>query len=902
MVILPEVSIFQQDMLLTKLHIPQPKKNHIHRFDLFEKLDEGLSRKLILVSATAGYGKTTLLCDWLNHSKVKAAWFSIDDSDNDPFEFLNILISGIQTIDQNIGHHSLELLKSPGTVTIEYIIEPLINDILKTETDFLLVLDDLHAITVKEIFDILTLIIDRKPDQFKMAISTRSDPPLNIARLRSQYELMEIRSADLSFTERDIAEYFNKKLRLGLTEKDINLLEQKTEGWIAGLQLTAITLQGRQNISEFIENIAGDNRYIMDYLIEEVLNYQEEETREFLLSTSILEKLSGSLCDSLLQRSNSQLLLESLDKRNMFIVPLDNERQWYRYHHLFGDLLKQRLLIRDKEHLPDLHARASLWFEDKQMFLDAIGHAIKAGRNEKALDLMDKIIDQLWETSQYAIIYKSCSLLPVSDLYKNKKIGIIYAWVLAIKGDLSNAQIHLEKIEQNLQNEQPTAEKKLLLGRIYETYNLLYVFSGDVENAFRYSELAINNIPEEDIIWDTWAHISYGESNLLRFELQKCMDSFWIAREHAQKVNNLYLYLISTSKIASILIIKGKYNEALKLCYKLLETFNSDTTVEGYRIGLLSSVVYSTIGYVLAEQGRIKEGIELALKGYRLSRGVLSLSFQIYNELLLAETYYKAMELDKAIAQIEELERIIDVNVAQWVFVLANSLKCTLYLLKNDNEKAEFILNQNDETVNTHAFETFFYNIALARYKISQNAYEDAIPILHKLADGLETKEAIELLVEVELLKAKAYMLRNERDEAVRSVLTSLKYTQAEHFIQTYITEGEEIETLLKEIKERKKVKSSELLDAVSNEYIHELLRRFETEKRPASIISEEKLSDREMDTLKLLSEDLTNQEIANELYISITTVKTHVRNILLKLEAKNRSEAVSIAREKQII
>jgi len=889
-------------MLLTKLHIPQPKKNTVHRFGLFEKLDEGLDRKLILISATAGYGKTTLLCDWLNHSKIPATWFSIDESDNDPFEFLTILISGIQTIDQNIGQHSLELLKSPGTVTTEYIIELLINDILSVQTEFLVVLDDLHLITAREIFEILNLIIERKPDQLKIAILTRSDPPLNIARLRSQYELLEIRSTDLSFSESDIAEFFNKKLRLGLTEKDINLLELKTEGWIAGLQLTAITLQGKQNISEFIESIAGDNRYIMDYLIEEVLNNQDEETREFLLSSSILEKLSGSLCDSLLQRSNSQLLLESLDKRNMFIVPLDNERQWYRYHHLFGDLLKQRLLVSNKGQIPDLHDRAGIWFEENQMYLYAIGHAIKAGRIEKALKLMDGIVDQLWETSQYAIIYKFGSLLPESELYTNKKIGIIYAWVLAIKGDLSGSRKHLEKIEQDLQSEQPSAENRVLLGRVYETYNLLYVFAGDVDNAFRYSELAIKNIPEEDIIWDTWAHISFGESNLLRFELEICLDSFWIAREHAQKVNNLYLNLISTSKIANVLTVKGKYNEALKLCYKLLETFNSDTTIEGYRIGLLSSVLYSLIGYILVEQGRKEEGIELALKGYRLSRGVLSLSFQIYNELLLAETYYKAGEADKAMGHIEELEQIIDINIAQWVFVLANTLKCKLLIFNNDHEGAAFILDQNDDAVRKHSFETFFYNIAIARYKISQRSYDDALQLLHKLADGLEARGAIELLVEVELLKAKAHMLRHEREEAIRSVLTSLKYTQPEHFIQTYINEGEEIETLLKEIKERKKVKSSEQLDAVSNEYLNELIRRFETEKRTADIISGDALSDREMDTLKLISENLTNQEIANDLYISITTVKTHVRNILLKLEARNRSEAVLKAREKGII
>ena len=264
-------------MLLTKLHIPQPKENVVHRSGLFEKLNEGLNRKLILVSATAGYGKTTLVSDWLNQIKIPTGWYSADDRDNDPYEFLTFIISAIQTLHKNIGNKSLDLLKSPGTTEIEYILELLINDILTIKSDFLLVIDDLHLIDSKEIYKIVSFITDYKPENFKMAVLTRSDPPLSLARMRSQNELSEIRSSDLSFTDHDTTEFFNRKLKLGLTQKDINLVELKTEGWIAGLQLTAITLRNKENISEFIRSIAGDSRYIMDYLIEEILNNLDDE-------------------------------------------------------------------------------------------------------------------------------------------------------------------------------------------------------------------------------------------------------------------------------------------------------------------------------------------------------------------------------------------------------------------------------------------------------------------------------------------------------------------------------------------------------------------------------------------------------------------------------------------------
>lgn len=889
-------------MLWTKLHIPQPKKNLVHRPYLFEKLNEGFNRKLILVSATAGYGKTTLLSDWIHRNKIPTVWYSVDQSDNDPGEFLTSIIKGIQTIHARTGKDAMEILNSPMSVSLEYVVGILMNDILTLKKEFILVFDDLHLISSEEVFRILNYIIEHKPRQLKIAILTRSDPPLSVARFRSQNELLEIRSEDLSFTQSDIAEFFNKKLRLGLNGKDLSLLEQKTEGWIAGLQLTAISLQGKENIPEFIQALAGDNRYIMDYLIEEVLNNLDHETREFLLRTSILEKLSASLCDKVLQENSSQLLLESLDKNNMFIVPLDNERKWFRYHHLFGVLLEQRLRIRNKEIIPDLHQKASLWFEENNMLIHAVEHSLKAGHTEKALQLVDGIVDHLWETSQYNVIHKFGSLLNEDDILINKKFGIIYAWVQAIKGELAESEKYLGKIEKELRDANPTDENRSLLGRVYETYNLVKVFSGDVETAFKYSELAIQHIPEEDIVWDSWAHISFGESNLLQFELQKAIQSFYTAREHAQKINNLYLGLISTSKIAYVLRLKGEYKEALSLCNNLLESFNANTSIEGYRIGLLSSILYSIIGYIAAEQGRIEEGIQNALKGYELSRGVLSLSFQTYSALLLAETYYKAGEFDKALVLIEELEIIINKNIAQWLYVLTNTLKCKLLILKNKDDQAKTILNKKAQTGKNHSFETFFYNVAIARYKITRQNHEEAFSLLRNLTLELKNRGATELLTEAELLTAKAFMLENENEKAIASVIKALTYTQNENLIRTYINEGAEIESLLKEIQQRKKVKSTEQLDSVSSDYIDVLIRAFEKEKRTASVVSEEGLSSRELDTLKLIAEDLTNQEIANALYISLATVKTHVRNILLKLEAKNRSEAVSIAREKQII
>jgi len=330
-------------MLLTKLHIPSAGNNIIHRTELSEKLNQGLNRKLILVSAPAGFGKTTVVSDWISQNNIPTAWFSIDKADNDPVEFLSYIIAGIQNIHSEFGLTSLTLLNSPSKPSIQSIISLLINDILQIKLNFILVLDDFHQITNKDILELVTFLLDHIPGNIHTLIITRSDPSLSISKLRSQHQLLEVRSSDLSFSANDISILFNKKLKLKLSIEDSYSLETKTEGWIAGLQLAALSMQGKEDISKFIQDLKGDNRYIMDYLMEEVLKNQTDDIKEFLLQTSILEQMSAPLCNAILNRNDSQLILEELEKNNMFVIPLDNERKWFRYHHLFADLLKQRL-------------------------------------------------------------------------------------------------------------------------------------------------------------------------------------------------------------------------------------------------------------------------------------------------------------------------------------------------------------------------------------------------------------------------------------------------------------------------------------------------------------------------------------------------------------------------------
>ena len=417
-------------MLLTKLHIPPAGDNTVHRPELYGKLNLGLSRKLIVISAPAGFGKTTLLSDWIHQHKISTAWFSLDNGDNDPVDFLSYIISGIQSIHKEFGESALKLLNSPNRPSSESIVSLLINEILKINQNFLLVLDDFHLIESSDILKIVTYLLEHIPGNIHIAILTRSDPALSVSRLRSQHQLVELRSSDLSFSANDISILFNKKLKIGLSIDDVYSLESKTEGWIAGLQLTALSMHGRDDISGFIQDLKGDNRYIMDYLMEEVLKIQSEDIREFLIQTSVLEQMSAPLCNKVLNRNDSRLILETLDRNNMFIVPLDDERHWYRYHHLFADLLKQRFQQKDQMLIIDIHNKACDWFEQNNMVNLAIEHALENKNYEKSIQLLGKIVESMWENGLHAAILKYGDLIPDELIKNNPGFCLYYAWIL----------------------------------------------------------------------------------------------------------------------------------------------------------------------------------------------------------------------------------------------------------------------------------------------------------------------------------------------------------------------------------------------------------------------------------------------------------------------------------------
>ena len=462
-------------ILATKLYIPPPRPKVVLRPRLIERLNEGLHRKLTLISAPAGFGKTTLVSEWVAGCERPVAWLSLDEGDNDPTRFLTYLVAALQTIAANIGAGVLGVLQSPQPPPTESILTALLNEITTIPDNFVLVLDDYHVIDAKPVDHALTFLLEHLPPQMHLVIATREDPHLPLARLRARGQLTELRAADLRFTPAEAAEFLNQVMGLNLSAEDIAALETRTEGWIAGLQLAALSMQGHQDATSFIKSFTGSHHFVLDYLVEEVLQQQPESVQTFLLRTSILDRLCGPLCDAVLldPSASGQETLEYLEHANLFIVPLDNERRWYRYHHLFADLLRQRLHQSTASSTGDegsgvaeLHIRASQWYEDNGLELEAFHHAAAANDVERAERLIEGKGMPLHFRGAVTPVLDWLESLPTTVLDARPSLWVTYASLLLITGQTTGVEEKLQAAEAALQGAEPDDKTRDLIGQI----------------------------------------------------------------------------------------------------------------------------------------------------------------------------------------------------------------------------------------------------------------------------------------------------------------------------------------------------------------------------------------------------------------------------------------------------
>ncbi len=489
-------------LLATKLHVPRPRAQLVPRTHLVERLQRGAEGALTLVSAPAGFGKTTLLTQWLAQSGTPAAWVSLGPEDNDPSRFLSYLIAALQTLDAQIGTTALALLRTPQPPSPETVLAMLTNDLAdRGGGKFALVLDDYHLITDETIQRGMTYLVEHLPPQLHLILATRADPPLPLARLRAQGQFCEVRTADLRFGTAEVNTFLQIVMGLDLPPAAIATLEHRTEGWIVGLQLAVLSLQGRADIFAFLAAFSGSHRYVLDYLSDEVLARQPAMVQQFLLHTSILDRLSGPLCDAVTEQEDSQAMLEALERANLFVVPLDDERGWYRYHHLFAQMLRRRLQQAEPSLVPELHRRASAWYEQHNLSAEAVQHALAAPDVELAARLIEPIALSVAFQGQISTVLGWMHTLPEALIRTRPFLCLYYARLLVYTNQLEAAKVRLQEAERGVQEEEMTAEQaQTILGWVLSTRASIAGLSGDLLHAIPLAYQALELLPEVEVI------------------------------------------------------------------------------------------------------------------------------------------------------------------------------------------------------------------------------------------------------------------------------------------------------------------------------------------------------------------------------------------------------------------
>jgi LuxR family maltose regulon positive regulatory protein len=574
-------------ILATKLYLPRLRPNVVFRPRLLERLNEGLHRKLTLISAPAGFGKTTLVSEWVEGIERPTAWLSLDEGENDPARFLAYLVAALQTIAAHIGEGVLSALQSSQPPPTEAILVALLNEITTLPDQFVLVLDDYHVIDAKSVDMALTYLVEHLPPQMHLVIATREDPHLPLAHLRARDHLTELRVADLRFTPSEAAAFLNQVMGLTLSAQDIARLSDRTEGWIVGLQFAALAMQGHQDVPGFIQAFAGEHRYIVDYLVEEVLQRQPEPVRSFLLQTSMLDRLSGPLCDAVTDQEKGNARLEALERGNFFVVPLDDKRHWYRYHHLFAEVLSVHLMAEQHDQVATLHRRASEWYEQHGSAADAIRHALAAEDFERAADLIELAVPAMRQSRQEATLLGWLKALPDELIHFRPVLSVGYAWALLASGELEAAHARLRDAERWLDTttdtselaSAPSAEMVVVdkeefrrLPASIAVYRAAYAQAlGDVPNTVKYARRVLDLLPEQEILGRGAAAALLGLAYWANGDLEAAHQTFADGMASVQMAGNLSDAINGTIALADIRIAQGRLHEAMRTYERSLQ-------------------------------------------------------------------------------------------------------------------------------------------------------------------------------------------------------------------------------------------------------------------------------------------------------------------------------------------
>ncbi|MFD0677980.1 MULTISPECIES: LuxR C-terminal-related transcriptional regulator [unclassified Paenibacillus] len=882
-------------IVFTKLFIPPPRPNVVIRPRLIDCLNEGMQRKLTLISAFAGCGKTTLVSEWLAGCSQPAAWLSLEEGDNDPACFLTYLFAAVQTIAPDIGKGVFALLRSPQLPPIESIITALLNEITAIPDHFVLVLDDYHVIDSRAIDKAIAFLLEHMPQQMHLVISTREDPRLPLARLRVRDQLTEVRGADLRFTSTEAAEFLGSVMGLNLSPENIALLESRTEGWIAGLQLAALSMQGHEDPASLIQTFTGSHHFVLDYLIEEVLQLRPESIQTFLLHTSILDRMCGPLCDAVLCRkageqqapsASGQETLEYLERANLFIVPLDNERRWYRYHHLFADLLRKRLhqsvtsKIRDIERdVAELHIRASTWYEDNGLEIEAFHHAAAANDIQRAARLVEGKGMPLLFRGAVAPVLNWLDSMRNEDLDARPSLWVMYASALLMAGQMTRVEQKLQAAEKALQGAEQDDKIRDLIGHIAAIRATLAVSKHQAETIIAESRRALDYLHPDNLPVRTATTWTLGYAYQLQGDRASAGKAYAEALSISQMIGHVIINIMAALGLGNIYEAENQLCEAAET-YRQVLNMAGDSPLPAVceaHLGL-ARICYEWNNLDAAMQHG-QRSVQLAKQFEQSDRVVAGDVFLARLKLAKGEVSGAAAILAKAepIARLQNFASQLPHIAAAQVLVMLHQHQGNLAAAAHLAQKHELYMSQ-------------------ARIHLAQGDASAALALLEQA----ETKGWADERLKVMVLQAVALHEHGEKFKAVQMLADALTMAEPGGFIRIFLDEGIPMLRLLLEAAAAHEVMPS---------YLGKLLTEFEAEEpkngtkfsqqlaQPAKFLMEP-LSRRELEVLQLIAQGLSNREISERLFIALTTVKGHNRIIFDKLQVKRRTEAVACARK----
>jgi LuxR family maltose regulon positive regulatory protein len=895
-------------LIKTKLSAPQPPTGLLKRTHLLSLLEEGSRAKLTLICAPPGYGKTTLTAEWIaalenapGGSKAQVGWLALDESDNDPTVFLSYLTAAMQSIHPQLAETVIATISAFPPPPFQTVLSVLINDLLEQKYELVLVLDDYHTISNPAIHEGLAFLLDHLPANAHLVIATRSDPPFPLARLRARSELVEIRAKDLRFSPAETSSLLNERMELGLDEEDLSRLEERTEGWVAGLKMAALALKGQPDASLFVKTFSGSHRYILDYLVEEVLRRQPEDMQSFLLQTSILENLNGPLCDAVTELQpgggsrSGQQILDELERANLFLVPLDAERRWYRYHHLFADLLKARLNQAQPDMAARLHLRASAWFAQNGYITEAIQHLFAAGETEQAAELIERYAPARWAAGELSIA-RMVENLPAEMLIARPKLGLYRAWQLIGQGHAARAVPLLNDLAHHLSSADPASGARWMQTIVALVLAYLTPPSAAPGSDPLPDDRLLDEIPDEELVLRDAADVLYGMLLGRRGEIDRAADVLARCVQREKSSRGTLAIPSSVSLLTRIRLIQGRLHAAASLCHEFLDTIQEKSVRLIYAAGGMKIA----LGEVLYEWNDLEEAEKQIREGLQASEAWDNLSIDAFGYLGLARVLQARGDHSGAIQVSEKLEerlkgRARPPEIADELVTLKIRLQLAAGDLNNAAAWADQVhLNEPFDLRQEH------YRLTLARIRLAQKRYAEAENLLAGMASIAAEGQRHTRRLKYDLLLAVALSGGQRVSEAMGLIETCLSLAEPEGYVRLFLDSGEPVYELLNQYLRREpapahKAYAQMLVDAF-------LISAHNLPKRASPGALAESLTARELEVLHLMALGCSNRQIAENLVISEGTVKFYVHAVLEKLGVHSRTQAIVKAKELQLI